>query len=47
MEFELADVKGEFIQSGQIHREVYVRPRKELEPGRGMLWRLLMLPYGL
>lgn len=47
MELALAEIKGDFMQSGPLNREVYVRLLKELTPRRGMLWRLLKFPHGL
>lgn len=42
-----ADIKGAYMQSGPIQREVYVRPPKDCHRKRGMVWKLLKLPYGL
>ena len=41
------DVKGAYMQSGPIKRDIYVRPPKELNPKPGELWHLLKLPYGI
>lgn len=45
--FGTADVKGAYVQSGAISREVYVRPLRDCYRRRGMIWRLLKLPYGM
>lgn len=46
-----ADIKGAYLQSGPIQRDIYVRPPKEWQGARGMLWRVLWrltkLPYGI
>lgn len=46
-----SDIKGAYLQSGPIKREIYVRPPKEWHSvfgyKRGMLWKLLKLPYGI
>lgn len=42
-----ADIKGAYMQSGPIQREVYVRPPKDCYRRRGYVWRLLKLPYGM
>lgn len=43
------DIKGAFLQSGPIKREIYVRPPRDLgwKRSRGLLWKLLKLPYGI
>lgn len=41
-----ADIKADFIQSGPILREVYVRPPFH-HVKRGLLWKLTKLPYEL
>lgn len=41
------DIKSAYMQSGPINRELYVRPPKEYNGQRGILWRLLKLPYGI
>lgn len=38
-------IKGAFIQSGPIRQEVYVLPPRYFQRKRGILWRLLKLPY--
>lgn len=43
----LADVKGAYLQSGPIQRELYVRPPREWKGPRGILWKLTKLPYGI
>lgn len=47
--FELgtADIKGAYMQSGPITREVYVRPPRDCYRKRGVVWKLLKLPYGM
>lgn len=45
--FASADIKGAYIQSGPITREVSVRLPREFGRKRGILWRLLKLLYGL
>lgn len=46
-----ADIKGAYLQSGPIQRDIFVRPPKEWQGARGMLWRVLWrltkLPYGI
>lgn len=42
-----ADIKGAFLQSGPIKRDIYVRPPREWNTIRGILWKLLKLPYGI
>lgn len=42
-----ADIKGAFLQSGPIDRDVYIRPPREWPTVRGMLWKLRKLPYGI
>lgn len=41
------DIKGAYLQSGPIQREIFVRPPKECGSIRGMLWRLVKMPYGI
>lgn len=43
----MADIKGAYLQSGPIKRTIYVRPPREWRGTRGMLWKLLKLPYGI
>lgn len=47
MRLAMADVKGAYLQSGPIRREIYVRPPREWKGQRGTLWRLTKLPYGI
>ena len=42
-----ADIKGAFLQSGPITRQIYVRPPREWQGQRGVLWKLNKLPYGI
>lgn len=46
-----ADVKGAYLKSAPITRDLYVRPPKELislfPELLNMLWKLLRLPYGV
>lgn len=46
-----ADIKGAYLQSGPIKREVYVRPPKDYtnmtNTRREVLWKLLKLPYDI
>lgn len=42
-----ADVKGAYMQSGLIDRLLFVRPPRGWNGPRGVLWRLLRLPYGI
>lgn len=48
LDFDIAtaDVKGAYMQSGPIKRELYVRPPKHIAH-RNVLWKLLRLPYGI
>lgn len=41
------DIKGAYLQSGPIRREIYVRPPKECGVNRGTIWKLVKLPYGI
>lgn len=41
------DVKGAYLQSGPITRDIYVRPPRECGSPRGVLWKLTKLPYGI
>ena len=41
------DIQGAYMQSGPITRELYVRPPREIRKHKGILWRLLKLPYGI
>lgn len=40
-----ADVKGAYMQSGGISRDIFVSTFKPIEARRGQLWKLLRLPY--
>lgn len=42
-----ADIKGAFLQSGPIKRDLYVRPPRQWSTIQGILRKLLMLPYGI
>ena len=42
-----ADIKGAFLQSGPITRDIFVRPPREWPSKRGTLWKLRKLPYGI
>lgn len=42
-----ADIKGAYLQSGPIKRDIYVRPPRDWPTLRGILWKLLKLPYGI
>lgn len=41
------DIKKAYMQSGRITRDLYVRTLRELNCGRGILWKLKKLPYGI
>lgn len=44
----LVDIKGAYLQSGPIRRDIYVRPPREWRTlPRGWIWHLLKLPYGI
>lgn len=43
----LADIKGTYLQSGPIGRDIYVRPLREWQGDRRRLWKLTKLPYGI
>ena len=43
----MADIKGAYLQSGPVKREIYVRPPREWEGCRSTLWKLTKLPYGI
>lgn len=49
MGFRLAaiDITGAYLQIGPINRNIYVRPPKEWNGVRGVLWKLTKLPYGV
>lgn len=41
------DIKGAYLQSGPIKRDIYIRPPRECFTKRGTLWKLTKLPYGI
>ena len=41
------DIKGAYLQSGPIQRDIYVRPPHELQMKRDILWKLTKMPYGI
>lgn len=41
------DIKGAYLQSGEIKRRIYVRPPPDISGTRGSLWLLTLLPYGI
>ena len=43
----MVDIKGAYLQSGPIQREIFVRPPREWQGRRGLLWLLTKLPYGI
>lgn len=47
----MADIKGAYLQSGPVKRDIFVRPPSEWisihEYRRGTLWLLIKLPYGI
>ena len=45
--FGCLDVQGAYLQSGPIRRDIFVRPPHEYSRARGVLWRLLKVPYGI
>lgn len=45
--FGTGDINGAFMHSRLIQREVYARPPRDFFRKRGMLWKLLKLPYGI
>lgn len=42
-----ADVKGVYLQSGSIRRNIFVRPPKEWHGNRSLLLKLTKIPYGI
>lgn len=42
-----ADIKGAFMQSGPIKRDIYMRPPQEWKGERGVIWKLTKLVYGI
>lgn len=47
MRLGVVDISGAYMQSGPIKRQLYVRPPREWVTQRGMIWKLLKLPYGV
>lgn len=51
LDLATADIKGAYLQSCPIRREIYVRPPRERHSNnrykRGILWKLTKLPYGI
>ena len=47
MRLAMADIKGAYLHSGPIQREIYVRPPREWRGERGKLWKLKKLRYGI
>lgn len=43
----LTEIKGAYLQSGLIRREIFVAPPKEWSGPQGVLWRLRKPPYGI
>jgi hypothetical protein len=41
------DIKGAYLQSGRCRCDIFVRPPNERRQVRGVVWKLLKLPYGL
>lgn len=41
------DVRGAYMQSGPIQRELYFRPLKNVDLHRQVAWKLLRLPFGI
>lgn len=41
------DIKGAYLQSGPIRREIFVRPPHECAKKRGIIWKLVKHPYGI
>jgi hypothetical protein len=39
------DIKGAYLQSGPCKRYIFVRPPNEWPGARGVVWKLLKLPY--
>lgn len=44
---DTADIKGAYMKSGPIIREVFVRQLRDGQRKRGVLWKLLKLPNGM
>ena len=47
MRLALADIKGAYLQSGPMKRDIYVRAPRGWKSTRGKLWKLTKLPYGI
>lgn len=47
MRLVMAEIKGAYLQSGPIKREIFARPPREWEGQRGRVWKLKKLPYGI
>ena len=47
LEIGCIDVKSAYLQSGPISRELYIRPPREWDTKRGVVWKLIKLPYGI
>lgn len=47
MKLGCIDIKGAYMQSGPIKRDIYIRPPRECNAPRGILWKLTKLPYGI
>ena len=43
----MADIKGAYLRSGPVSREIFVRPPREWTGPRGTLWKLTKLLYGI
>lgn len=41
------DVTAAYLQSGPISRELFVRPPREYQTKRGVVWKLIKLSYGI
>lgn len=45
--FGMVDIKGAYLQSGPIQQEIFLRPPREWQGRRRLLWLLTKLPYGI
>ena len=43
----MADIKGAYLQSGPITREIFVQPPRKWTGPRGTLWKLTKIRYGI
>lgn len=43
----LIDIQGAYLQSGPIKRDILVLPPIEVGEKRGILWKLVKLPYSI